>query len=154
MRRLIVSMCLGVLPLVPLGAADVLTGVIDPYLRIQSALTTDSLDAVSDEAKIIVTEAGRMGPTARTVEEAAKELATAADIKAARASFGRLTEAILGYAQTSGSEVGADVKLAYCPMAKKSWLQKGEKVRNPYYGQEMLDCGEFKAKPAAKKSGA
>lgn len=27
-------------------------------------------------------------------------------------------------------------------MAKASWVQKRGKVRNPYYGPKMLDCGE------------
>jgi hypothetical protein len=29
-------------------------------------------------------------------------------------------------------------------MANKPWLQKGEKIQNPYYGTEMLECGELK----------
>ena len=36
------------------------------------------------------------------------------------------------------------VKLAYCPMVKASWLQKGDTIRNPYYGSAMLECGEFR----------
>ena len=28
-----------------------------------------------------------------------------------------------------------------CPMVKKQWLQKGDKVSNPYYGKSMLTCG-------------
>jgi len=26
-------------------------------------------------------------------------------------------------------------------MMRKYWLQKGGKIRNPFYGQAMLDCG-------------
>ena len=36
------------------------------------------------------------------------------------------------------------MKIAYCPMVRQSWLQKDEKIRNPYYGSTMLECGEFK----------
>jgi hypothetical protein len=36
------------------------------------------------------------------------------------------------------------VRTAYCPMAKKSWLQKGDTLANPYYGTSMPTCGEFK----------
>ena len=32
----------------------------------------------------------------------------------------------------------------YCPMAKASWLQAGKKIKNPYFGQAMLTCGELK----------
>jgi hypothetical protein len=29
-------------------------------------------------------------------------------------------------------------------MTSHPWLQKGETIQNPYYGSEMLECGEFK----------
>jgi hypothetical protein len=31
-------------------------------------------------------------------------------------------------------------------MVNRSWLQKGEKIRNPFYGSAMLTCGEIKGK--------
>ncbi len=31
--------------------------------------------------------------------------------------------------------------LFYCPMEKKKWISKGDKVVNPY-GKDMRDCGE------------
>lgn len=34
----------------------------------------------------------------------------------------------------------------YCPMKKASWLSSKMKIENPYYGNEMLDCGEIVAK--------
>jgi hypothetical protein len=36
------------------------------------------------------------------------------------------------------------VKVAYCPMVRKSWLQKDGTISNPYYGSSMQTCGEFK----------
>jgi hypothetical protein len=35
--------------------------------------------------------------------------------------------------------------LQYCPMKKSSWLSNSKDVRNPYYGNKMLDCGSVKA---------
>jgi Protein of unknown function (DUF3347) len=35
--------------------------------------------------------------------------------------------------------------LQYCPMKKASWLSNSKDVRNPYYGNKMLDCGSVKA---------
>jgi hypothetical protein len=37
-----------------------------------------------------------------------------------------------------------DLKVAYCSMSGKSWLQKGKEILNPYYGTAMASCGEFK----------
>ena len=42
------------------------------------------------------------------------------------------------------ARLGPDVKLAYCPMADKPWLQKDKDIKNPYYGSAMLTCGSFK----------
>jgi hypothetical protein len=41
---------------------------------------------------------------------------------------------------------GAGLHTMYCPMASKQWMQKGEKVSNPYFGKAMLSCGEKKKK--------
>jgi hypothetical protein len=36
------------------------------------------------------------------------------------------------------------VRTAYCPMAQKPWLQRGDTLANPYYGKAMPTCGEFR----------
>jgi hypothetical protein len=44
---------------------------------------------------------------------------------------------------TSGS-----MFVQYCPMANEGeggyWLSSETEIRNPYYGDEMLNCGEVK----------
>ena len=35
--------------------------------------------------------------------------------------------------------------LQYCPMKKATWLSDKKDIRNPYYGNKMLDCGSVKA---------
>ena len=64
----------------------------------------------------------------------------------ARAAFSKLSDAVIAYADQRQGEPGSDVHTMYCPMEKKSWLQKGDKVRNPYLGKAMSDCGEKKKK--------
>jgi hypothetical protein len=39
-------------------------------------------------------------------------------------------------------------------MQKVEWLQRGETVANPYYGTEMLDCGEVRRKLAVPAAGS
>jgi hypothetical protein len=36
------------------------------------------------------------------------------------------------------------VKVAFCPMVRKPWMQQGEAIANPYYGSQMLTCGSFR----------
>lgn len=33
----------------------------------------------------------------------------------------------------------------YCPMKKAAWLSETEEIRNPYYGDDMLECGKVTA---------
>ena len=53
---------------------------------------------------------------------------------------------------TREGEPGSDVHTMYCPMVKKSWLQKGDKVRNPYLrqGDERLRREEEEGQLASK----
>ena len=39
----------------------------------------------------------------------------------------------------------------YCPMKKAAWLSESEDIRNPYYGDDMLDCGKVTATIKAAK---
>lgn len=116
------------------------TTIADAYLKIHAALSSDTTDGVQAAAKTIAADAKAMGPAGQKTAEVAERMATAADLKAARAVFGDLSDAVI---ELVGESVG-DVKKAYCPMVKKFWLQKGDQIANPYYGSSMLRCGEFK----------
>jgi Cu(I)/Ag(I) efflux system membrane fusion protein len=119
--------------------------IVDRYLRIQQALHRDSIDGIGNEARMIAVEAAKLGPSGATIQAAADTLQQAADVKGARAGFGVLSDAIITLAKQRNGEIGNDVKAAYCPMARKYWLQKGEKVQNPYYGKAMSECGRITA---------
>lgn len=44
-----------------------------------------------------------------------------------------------------GPAVG-EILVMHCPMVPADWLQTGDELRNPYYGSEMLECGELKTR--------
>jgi len=117
--------------------------IVDPYLRIQLSLNVDSLAEVGNDARLIASAAATLGPSAGSMKAAAGELQQAADLKAARTAFGRLGDAVMIYAKEKGAAIGDDVKVAYCPMLQKYWLQKGETITNPFYGKAMSDCGRI-----------
>jgi Cu(I)/Ag(I) efflux system membrane fusion protein len=141
-----VVLVLAVVSLASLSAADSIQRVVDPYLKIQMALATDTLDGVKPQAGVIAREADALGAQGTDIKAAARQIEQASDLKAAREAFGALTKAVMSYAEATKSGFGADVHEAYCPMARKSWLQKGEKIENPYYGKSMAGCGEIKKK--------
>ncbi len=109
--------------------------VVQGYLQIQEALANDTLLGVKESAKKIA-EAEK---TSKIGKEAAK-LSASKDISDARKTFKGLSEAVI--ADTNKSSRGT-AKVAFCPMADAKWLQKGNELRNPYYGASMLECGEF-----------
>ena len=125
-------------------AAELAPALVDPYVRVQTALAADKVDGVKADAAAIATAAGTLGEPAKSLEAAAKKLEGAANLADARKAFGEVSDALFAYAKATGSSIPAGVKTAYCPMANKSWLQKGDKIQNPYYGSSMLDCGSFR----------
>ncbi|MET3977670.1 hypothetical protein ABIB62_000237 [Mucilaginibacter sp. UYP25] len=40
---------------------------------------------------------------------------------------------------------GTTLYQQYCPMKRAAWLSETEGIRNPYYGDDMLDCGKVTA---------
>jgi Cu(I)/Ag(I) efflux system membrane fusion protein len=123
-------------------AAAVPAVMVDAYLRIQASLAGDTITTVAADARILSQQAVGLGAAGQKIATAAQALSAATDIKTARAAFGDLSDAMIAAVVDSPS--GKEVRVAYCPMVKKSWLQKGSEIANPYFGAQMLRCGEFK----------
>jgi len=123
-------------------AAD-LSAVLDPYVRIQQALNLGKVDGIRERAREIAAQAKALGPDAEAIRLAATAIDRPLAIAAVRTAFGTLGDALIAYAKERHAPLGAGVKVAYCPMVRKYWLQRGETIQNPYYGQTMSDCGRF-----------
>ena len=128
------------------AAAEPLKNIVESYLQIHAQLSADKTDAVKPAATEIARHADAMGPGGAAIAKAATAVAAARDLKTAREAFGPLSEAVRAAVDASGPATAKELglKLAFCPMVNRSWLQKDEKIRNPYYGSAMLECGEFK----------
>ena len=111
----------------------------------QRALAADSLAGVKDRARDILVDREKSGPAGQPVVAAARAFERVTDLASARAAFGTLSDAMLSTAKRAGRPLDAGVKVAYCPMARKYWLQTGETLDNPYYGATMRTCGRFEA---------
>jgi len=133
--------------------------IVARYEAIHSALASDTLDGVAENARAIqsVAEAAAGDFSARKagvataeadacrdllpeVARAAARLAAAKDLRAVREAFGELSRPMVRWREMAAGE---RPKVAYCPMAKKPWLQDSEEIANPYYGSKMLRCGEI-----------
>jgi HPt (histidine-containing phosphotransfer) domain-containing protein len=128
----------------PKAGSEMSRAVIDPYLKIQSALSDDKMDGVKADAGDIATAAAALGAPAMKIDTAALQLASTVDIQDARDKFGALSEAIDKYMTGLHLTPPPGVKVAFCPMVQKPWLQADGTIDNPYFGKDMLTCGSFR----------
>ena len=127
----------------PLHASDAMKAIVDSYLAIHAQLAADKTDGIKAAAANIAAKAESMGANGAAIAKAAKTIGAASDLTAAREAFGPLSDAVIAGVRADGLEVG-DVKVAFCPMNKRSWMQKEPAIKNPYFGTMMPTCGEFK----------
>jgi hypothetical protein len=128
----------------PKAGSEMSRAVVDPYLKIQAALADDSMDGVKAGAGDVATAATALGAPAMKIDTTALQLASATEIGDARTKFAALSEAIDAY-MTGLKLVPPDgVKVAFCPMVRKPWMQADASIHNPYFGKEMLTCGSFR----------
>lgn len=83
------------------------------------------------------------------MQTALNQMQSTDDIEAQRRSFSTLSDNLYKSAQAFGLG-GKEAFYTYCPMAFNDegayWLSDKAKVRNPYFGEKMLVCGEVKEK--------
>lgn len=131
--------------------------ILVEYLRAQTALASDSdkgiaavgrgiakLAAKLDPASVKGASAAQLKELPAKLKSAAEKLAAAKGLARARDAFKELSRPLVLWATLTRP---ADVNVAYCSMAKGSWLQQGKALRNPYYGASMLRCGEIVSGP-------
>jgi hypothetical protein len=115
--------------------------IFDRYETARQALLKESLPAVQTAAK-------ELGAAARSADQpklatVATTVADAADLKAARAAFGKLSDEMIAYRKDAK---GDKPVVAYCPMVQQSWLQPAGEIGNPYADAAMRGCGVVKEK--------
>jgi hypothetical protein len=148
MKKVVVPILLALVVFtgVTLQASDAMKAIVGSYLEIQGRLTVDKLDGIKPAAHAIGEQAARMGTEGAAILKAATAMEGAADLKAAREAFAGLSDAVIAAGTAEGWKDLPDLRVAYCPMVKKSWIQKDDAIKNPYYGSAMSTCGEIKKK--------
>ena len=119
--------------------------VYDNYIAVQGALAQDSLKGVSTAATAMVKaiQADSMKMLSPKLAQQAEALAKAKDLPTTRDAFKSLSESLISYLKEQKVPAGA-YYVAYCPMAKASWLQTSKTILNPYMGTSMVHCGQIK----------
>jgi hypothetical protein len=126
------------------SSGDALRAMLKPYLEVHALLAQDKFAEIKEPAAALASEAAALGTEGADLAKAAAALSNANDLKGARDAFGQLSESLIEKVKADGTIDSADLKLGYCPMINKPWIQRGDQVRNPYYGAAMLTCGNVK----------
>lgn len=126
--------------------------MLESYLDARQLLAEDKLEGVSEELAAIGQAAQPLTDSNDAqVKALAQDLVNDAavrpdDLESARETFEGISDAMIELIKiVPPSDAAAEtLYVAYCPMAKASWLQATEELANPYMGQKMLECGEIK----------
>ena len=113
--------------------------LFEPYESVRQALLGQSLADVRARSSALAGAAAESSQT--DVAARAAQVARAESIASARDAFAALSDAMIVYRREVKATAPA---IAYCPMAKRSWLQPRGAIGNPYYDASMSACGEFK----------
>ena len=130
--------------------------LVRDYETIQRALAADSIVEVRPAAARLATDAqARLGeavvPARLKFVIVAAQLLEGEDLETLRVQAKPLGRAI---AELVGSAPLPGYATYFCPMADAYWVQSAGAVRNPYFGGEMLDCGERVVEPAESEEEA
>jgi Cu(I)/Ag(I) efflux system membrane fusion protein len=128
------------------------------YFGLQKNLAADAQEeslagarSVAAGAERFITELTASGSAsgnalAAELNAAMQQLQAGTDIRELRDAFSPLSKALISAVSTYGASGSSAVYEHYCPMAFNdtgaSWLDTSETINNPYFGPEMLRCGE------------
>lgn len=130
--------------------------IVNDYLQLKDALVADNIEEAAQAGKNLVTAFEGFNMNEYTAEqqqelreiiEDAKEHAehiTMSDMAHQREHFDILSVDLADMLAITGSP--KTLYQQFCPMYNNNkgaiWLSASEEIRNPYFGQKMLNCGE------------
>ncbi|MBL7869756.1 MAG: DUF3347 domain-containing protein [Flavobacterium lindanitolerans] len=125
---------------------DILNAIYSQYAHLTVALANDNIAEAKLAANAI--EAGaREISSDRNLAASAAEIVSAPDIDKQRAAYSKLSNEMVLLLKKAGMGE-AELYVEYCPMAFDNkgavWISATKEVRNPYFGEKMLKCGEVK----------
>tara|TARA_R110002051_G_scaffold264120_1_gene324028 strand:+ start:1238 stop:3055 length:1818 start_codon:yes stop_codon:yes gene_type:complete len=135
--------------------------VFENYISVKNALVNDDGAAAQKEAKQMEGSLAKVDmkllkdkeahnhwmTVQKELKASSSAMASTSDIKKQRDHFKHLSAHMISSIQLFG--VNQKVYNNYCPMADSNkganWLSLEKEIRNPYYGEAMMTCGEVKA---------
>ncbi len=140
---------------------DQIDNVLSVYFKIQEALSKDDAAIVTAQGKLLKNAIDNVDMTLlkgdshmawmknhNILNEHAAIIGSVSDIEKQRISFEPLSETLKSAVKKFGTGGKHTVIVFHCPMAFNNkgadWLQDNPDLKNPYFGNMMLTCGEKK----------
>ncbi len=131
--------------------------VLDAYIQLKDALVKSDGASSSSASKILLTSIQEVNinelntethtqwmKVVNDLKEDAEHINETKEITHQRDHFMSLSKNLYAVIKVSKSET--PIYYQFCPMANKgkgaNWLSLENKVKNPYYGNQMLTCGK------------
>ncbi len=132
----------------PVGAVKLqdeeLNAVYQHYVHLSTALSNSDMAEAKAASNAIEAGAKELDNGSRIATEASK-ITAAKNIEEQRAAYETLSNEMIMLVKNAGLSSG-ELYVQHCPMAFNdkgaSWLSSNKEIRNPYFGEKMLTCGE------------
>jgi Cu(I)/Ag(I) efflux system membrane fusion protein len=133
--------------------------VYDDYINLKDALIEEDSKGSMQHATFLLSNLSKVDmkllkgeahnkwmSSEKEMKSSTTAIAGSSDIKIQRNHFKYLSSHIINSVQLFG--INEKVYVEFCPMADNDngayWLSNEEQIRNPYFGDAMLKCGEVK----------
>lgn len=133
--------------------------VYDDYISLKNALVKDNPEQAKNDAKKLISNSSKIDMKSLKgeahkrwmalegeIKSSVTAISNSDEIKVQRNHFKQLSLNLIKALQSFG--INETVFVEYCPMADSDkgayWLSKEKQIRNPYFGDAMLKCGEVK----------
>ena len=125
---------------------DRLNAVYQQYILLTNALIKGDVVDAKIAANAIETGAKDIKHTEK-LRKSASTIMLASQLEEQRTEYSVLSNEFIALVKMSGLTEG-QLYVDFCPMALNNkgayWLSNEKEIKNPYYGEEMLTCGEIK----------
>jgi hypothetical protein len=113
------------------------------YIALKDNLVKSDYDGSKDAAKTLLTGL-KAKEGCESTALLADKIVSAKDLATQRKEFTYLSSDVIAMFKHADLKSGK-IYVQHCPMANNGdggdWLSSEEKIQNPYYGDEMMECG-------------
>ncbi len=138
-----------------------LTEFVDNYLKMKDAFVATDEKQVEEKTKTVLSSLNKIDVTLlkgnahiewmnilKSVKENLYGIITMKGIEMKRSHFSIVSNNLIESIDLFGADGEKPLYLQFCPMAFNNkgafWISSEKEIRNPYFGDKMLKCGEIK----------